>query len=194
MGRHGNRSGQCFSACSFRRPLTTSSASILNPSWNISPKHSFKTQDIISCRDLQRKKSLIGAPGTRTMILWSSFSHRFLGVENGQPFTEPMMVLSYLLPLSWRTSSQTPTRRHLDYNFPLACRPTIPKPFTLSYTRPVFSYTRWPFSRLPVAEQIVVMLLSSRFTCCMLISRFKNKNKKSLCAIHAHYPRPTGSV
>ena len=107
MGRHGNRSGQCFSACSFRRPLTTSSASILIPSSNISPKHSFKTLDTTSCLD-QRKKSLLGAPWIR-IILWPTFSRRFVGVENGQPSAEPMMVLSYLPPLSWHASSRTPT-------------------------------------------------------------------------------------
>ena len=78
MGRKCNRSRQCFSACSFRRPLTTSSASILNPSWNISPKHSFKTQNITSCLDDQRKKSLPSALWTRP-IVWSSVPHRFVG-------------------------------------------------------------------------------------------------------------------
>ena len=168
MGRHGNRSGQCFSACSFRRPLTTSSASILIPSpSNISPKHSFKTQDITSCLDHQRKKSLTGAPWTRTMILWSSFFHRFVGVKNGQPSAEPMMVLSYFLPLSWHASShkRQPTRRRLYHR--------------LSYTKfTVFSYICWPFSRLPVAEQILPVRLSSRFTCCTLISRFFKKKKE----------------
>ena len=97
------------------------------------------------------------------------------------------MVLSYLLPLSssWHAPSQTPTdpKAYMPYPHQITNKP--PKPSTLSYIKPatVFSYIRWPFSRLPVAGPILSVHLSSRFTCCMLllISRFpKKKRRKSL--------------
>ena len=129
---------------------------------------------------------LSGAPWTRTTI-WSSFSHALWGRSMGgewscHPHREPMLLL-YLLPLSRHASSQTPTDPKASA-FPVSPIPhpsyahhVTPNtlPLAIPTQPPVIIHPRWPFSR--PAGYILPVRLSSRFTCCTLISRFKKKKK-----------------
>ena len=144
MGSRGNRSGQCFSACSFRCPLITSSASIPIPSSNISPKHSLNTQDTISRSSTKEIAANCSLNSNHDLLV--EFSHRFVGVKNGQPSAQRANNGALILAAIKLTRFFANANPKASTPSHVTLRTTkLPKPSTLSYTKlatVVFSYTR----------------------------------------------------